>query len=443
MNLSISSNFQSKWITASTVGVCLYPILLFLFPKGYIVSTSILILIAVIAGFYKQLSWHRNLTLLSIVFIAFSFPHLVNLIQETTDIRHVKKVLRGLPLLLAAAFLIKYKPDNKILNWAFIIGLIICFFTMLHAQITGLNRKDVVGHNVIPLMISTAALLAFLLPQSNNQDRVLKSAVYITFSLAISAIVISQSKGVMLSTLAMMLIFSLLTFKHSKVNILILWLLLTISAGATSLLNNNALTKRISTASKNITLVVNKSIENKAIKIGTQPKQKDNLATDDKVIIKTVPVKKSWAPISSSTIRIELWKGALLLAAEKPIFGYGKIAARARMLELVEEGQIAPYAKHPSTKHFHSIYFEALGNQGIVGVVSIMIVLLLPLYIFIKNRGHNPKVSLAGILIITNYTIAGLSDTALTSTLPSITYFMLMVLCVSLLSKPEKSLTIN
>ena len=113
------------------------------------------------------------------------------------------------------------------------------------------------------------------------------------------------------------------------------------------------------------------------------------------------------------------------------------------MVELVEEGKIAPYAKHYAKKHFHSIYFEALGNQGLVGLVSIFIALLLPLYIFIKNRANNPKIALGGILVITNYAIAGLSDTALTSTLPSITYFMLMALCISQVSVPNNNKTID
>ena len=108
------------------------------------------------------------------------------------------------------------------------------------------------------------------------------------------------------------------------------------------------------------------------------------------------------------------------------------------MLKLIKEGKIAPYAKKYAEKHFHSIYFEALGCQGLVGLISILLVLLLPLYIFIKNWTNNPQMALAGILIVTNYAIAGLSDTVLTSTLPAITYVMLMVLCVSQVSISEQ-----
>ncbi|MDX2320735.1 MAG: hypothetical protein QNK26_09095, partial [Moritella sp.] len=142
MNLSLPNDSQSKWLLASTIGVCLYPILLFLFPKGYIVSTTILILIAIVAGYYKQLSWNKSLTLLSIAFVAFSFPHLINLLQETTSVHYVKKILRGLPLLLVAAFLVKHNPNKKIVSWAFIFALIVCFIGMLNAQMTGLDRAD-------------------------------------------------------------------------------------------------------------------------------------------------------------------------------------------------------------------------------------------------------------------------------------------------------------
>ncbi|CAM3051829.1 O-antigen ligase family protein [Moritella viscosa] len=435
MNLSLPNDTQSKWLLASTIGVCLYPVLLFLFPKGYIVSTTILTLMAVVAGYYKQLSWNRSLTLLSLAFIAFSFPHLVNLVQETTDMRHVKKILRGLPLLLVAAFLVKNNPDKKIIHWAFIFGLIICFIGMLNAQITGLDRRDVLGNNVIPLMVSATALLAFLLPQSNSDNKLLKYMVYATFPLTISAIVLSQSKGVALSALATMLVFSVLTFRQSKSNIFILWVLLISAIGVTSLFNNDALIKRINIASKNVTLAVNKTIEQDTVRTTKSTTSIVNKSTEKKI---TPTQKKSWAPHSSSTIRLELWKGSLLLAAEKPFFGYGKLAARDRMLELIKEGKIAPYAKKYAEKHFHSIYFEALGCQGLIGLISILLVLLLPLYIFIKHWTNNPQVALAGSLIVTNYAIAGLSDTVLTSTLPSITYVMLMVLCVSQVSISEQ-----
>jgi cell shape-determining protein MreD len=171
MNFSLPNDSQSKWLLASTIGVCLYPSLL-LFPKGYIVSTTILTLIAIVAGYYKQLSWNKNITLLTITFLVFIFPHLINLLQETTEIHYVKKILRGLPLLLVAAFLVKHNPNKKVVSWAFIFGLIICFIAMLNAQMTGLNRGDVLGNNTIPLMIATAALLAFLLPQSNSNNKI-------------------------------------------------------------------------------------------------------------------------------------------------------------------------------------------------------------------------------------------------------------------------------
>ena len=437
MNLSLPYDSQSKWLLASTIGVCLYPVLLFLFPKGYIVSTIILTLIAMVAGYYKQLGWNRSLTLLSIAFIAFSFPHMINLIQETTDVREVKKILRGLPLLLVAAFLVKNNPDKKIIHWAFIFGLIACFIGMLNAQVTGLKRDDVLGHNIIPLMVSTVSLLAFLLPQSNSDNKLLKYAVYISFSLTISAIVISQTKGVALATLIMMFIFSVLTFRQSKSNIAILWILLVSAAGITSSFTNDMLIQRINYASKNVTLAVNKSIEQNTVIITKNTTSIVNKSTEKKII---PTQQKSWAPRSSTTIRLELWKGSLLLAAEKPFFGYGKLAARDRMLELIKEGKIAPYATKHAKKHFHSIYFEALACQGLIGLISILLVLLLPLYIFIKNWTNHPQVALAGILIVTNYAIAGLSDTVLTSTLPAITYVMLMVLCVSQvsISEPDK-----
>lgn len=396
-------------------------------------------LMAMTAGYYKQLCWHKNLTLLSIAFLIFCFPHLVNLVQGTTDFHYVKKAIRVLPLLIITAFLLKNKPHKKSIYLAFMLGLIICFIGMLHAQLTGLDRQDVLGYNSIPLMIAAVAILSFVLPQSNSHCTLLKFSVYLTFTLTVATVVLSQSKGAALSLLAVVFIFSVLSFPKSIKNIVILWLLLFMSAGLTTQLTNNALINRINAASKNITTHLNKTTEHDNSSLGTSSKDRVAQGSTAQRTAPTVQVKSGRATTgTSSTIRMELWKGALLLTAEKPIFGYGKIAARSRMQELIAEGKIASYVKPFTQVHFHSIYFEALGTQGLTGLFAVLFVLLTPLYIFIKDRANNPKIALSGILIIVNYAIAGLGDTALSSTLPTISYFMLMVLCVSQITAPKQ-----
>ncbi len=361
---------------------------------------------SITAGYHKRLTWHQNLTLLSIAFVAFAFPHIINLAQGTTELNYVKKVIRGLLLLIVGAFLLNQPPQKKHIHLAFSTSLIICFIGVLKAQIVGLDRGDILGHNSIPLMITAVAILSLILPSTISSEKVTRYSVYTAFILTVASVVIAQSKGVALSLLVTLAIFSVFSFKVSPKNVAILWLLLVTSATTTSILTNNALISRVKDASHNVTNHINAAEE-------------QNLG-------------------SSSSVRMELWKGAVILANEKPFFGYGKIAARARMLELINEGKIARTAKINSQQHFHSIYFEALGNQGVIGLISMLLVLIIPLYIFIRYRDNNPTFATGGILIITNYMVAGMSDTALTSTLPSITYFLLITLCVAQVTNHNK-----
>ena len=112
--------------------------------------------------------------------------------------------------------------------------------------------------------------------------------------------------------------------------------------------------------------------------------------------------------------------------------------ANQRMHELVDEGKIASYMSKYASIHFHSIYFNALGYNGVFGLITILLLLIIPAYILVKNRMNNPLVAFSGILVIINYAVVGAADVALTSTLPYITYIFLMTICVSLvLTKKE------
>ena len=418
MNQNIINQKQSNWSIAATVGLSLYALCLFLFPKGYIVSSTILIVMALVAGYYKQLSWHKNLTLLTIACIIFIIPHLINLGMGTTELGFIKKIARGLPLIIVAAFLLKHPPKKETVYYAFASGLINCFIGMLHAYINGLDRVHVLGFNSIPLMITASAMLAFILPQSNSTNIKLRLYVYLAFTLTIATVVISQTKGVTLSVLVVLFVFSIFTLKKSKLNILILWLLLIASTCTSLALTDNKLINRVQESSRSLAQTIPTSIEMHKVEI-------INNISD-----------------RSSDARLILWQGAIELAKEKPLFGYGKVAARSRMLELIAAGDIDKSVTSISQTHFHSIYFEALGNQGIAGVIALAFMLLVPLYIFLKNREHSPGFALAGMLIIVNYMVAGLSDTALTSTLPSITYFVLMAVCISQVTYRTKTSTL-
>lgn len=397
---------QTKSQTISTAGVMLTAITLFLYPKGYILGTVFLLIISLIAGANKQLSWHRNLSLLTIAMLIFILPHALELLQESGHISDIKKAARGIPLLLAGALLIRFKPKQQFVYASFSISLIIAFIIMINEQMTGFNRSDYAGFNINPLMIAIVAVIAFILPSINSRNIWFRVLTYTAFTLGVSTLVMAQSKGPVLGLFSVVLVFSLTPLKSifstKRKHILILWLLLLSSVAITSIGTNSALLSRVSIASQNIILHVEKP--------------------------------NSESKVSSTAIRLELWKGALILASEKPYFGYGTFEAKKRMQELFNEGRLASFMQAYTDTHFHSIYFQALGNRGIFGLLTVLLMLLIPAYILFTNRLVNPSYSLSGLLVITSYTVTGIADVSLSATTSSITYFILIIICISQVS---------
>lgn len=403
---------QSKWITASTIGVISCALLLFLYPKGYILGSAILLIISITAGFYKQLTWHKNLTLLAIAFVVFTIPHVISLVQASGDISSVKKAARGIPTLLAAALLIRCKPKQQAIYASFATGLIIAFIIMLNEQISGFDRGDYAGFHLNPLMIAIVAVVAFLLPNIHANNIRLRILTYTGLCLGAATVIMSDSKGPVLALLVVALVF------------------LCIPSG----LNHSANKKTTSSKkySRLIGLVLLAGIV--ITSIGTNSILFSRISMSAQNLISHLEQPNSKTQESSTAIRLELWKGSLVLLSEKPIFGYGTLQAQKRMGELYDEGYLAKYMNSNTKTHFHSMYFQALGNRGIFGLLTVIILLLIPGYILLKNKSINPTYSVSGLLVIISYIITGIADVPLSSSTSSATYFILIVLCVSQVS---------
>jgi len=402
----------SKWITASTVGVSFCALLLFLYPKGYTLGSAILLIISITAGFNKKLTWHKNLTLLAIAFVIFTIPHIISLAQASGDISSLKKAARGIPTLLVAALLIRCKPNQQTVYASFAISLIIAFIIMINEQISGFDRGDYAGFNLNPLMTAIVAVIAFTLPNIHTNNIKLRILIYTGLFLGVATVNMSGSKGPILALLVVGIVFLFIPSasqhyentknssnkKYSK----IIGLLFLVGIVITSIDTNSTLFSRTSMAVQNLVSHLEKP--------------------------------SSESQESSTSIRLELWKGSLVLLSEKPIFGYGTLQAQKRMGELYDEGYLAKYMDRYTQTHFHSMYFQALGNRGIFGLLTVILLLLIPGYILLKNKLINPTYSLSGLLVIISYIITGIADVSLSSTSASSTYFILIVLCVSQVS---------
>jgi O-antigen ligase len=69
----------------------------------------------------------------------------------------------------------------------------------------------------------------------------------------------------------------------------------------------------------------------------------------------------------STGARVELWKGALLIFKESPLFGVGTGNFESSITRLVHEKKLK---KTPTLVHAHNIFLQALATRGAVGFIT-------------------------------------------------------------------------
>ena len=143
---------------------------------------------------------------------------------------------------------------------------------------------------------------------------------------------------------------------------------------------------------------------------------------------------------SNIGIRLELWKGATLLIAERPLFGRSLDAAHDRLAEYVADGRIdAVVLEAP---HFHNDPLQVAVTGGVVGLAAWLAILGAPFAFFaraLRRQEHAGRqqfaLALAGMLMVVCYFSFGLTEVIFWSVKGSLFYalmvFLLMGLCLN------------
>ncbi|MDU4783903.1 MAG: O-antigen ligase [Haemophilus parainfluenzae] len=127
--------------------------------------------------------------------------------------------------------------------------------------------------------------------------------------------------------------------------------------------------------------------------------------------------------------RFEMWKSALEMAKEKPLFGWGiQGATEKRKLDTKEKivtGDIGQFT------HAHNQYLDDLSKRGIVGLLALLAVLFIPLRAFMRDlKTTNNEIKLIatlGVAHILSVMIYGLSQGFLVHNSGTIFYFFLTI----------------
>lgn len=161
-------------------------------------------------------------------------------------------------------------------------------------------------------------------------------------------------------------------------------------------------------------------------------------ASDLRTFTEDPAAETSWG------IRLNLWRNSLLLAREHPVIGSGLGDFQHEMREMVEDGRswnpwVADYA------HAHSIYFDALANAGLVGLMAtVLAYLVLPFRFFggilstvQTSRGRFS--AMGGLVTVLAFATFGLSEALWTRNPFVNTYVLCMAVFLAGLAREASS----
>ena len=113
--------------------------------------------------------------------------------------------------------------------------------------------------------------------------------------------------------------------------------------------------------------------------------------------------------MNSTGIRLYLWNNSIEYFQENPLDGIGIAQIEVENCKLYQEGRLPQCFQHQ-----HSIYFQELAGNGVIGVLNLILSLLLPLFYFLKNiktnDAINKNLAITGSIFVTYYMLSGLTE---------------------------------
>ena len=363
--------------------------LLLLFPiliNSVKILSNLILLILVFLGLYIAITEKKNpfkiqeLKVFSwITFGYFSTMLLSILIADglNAEFHHLARKLHFLLAPLIALAIFKIDLPLKYLLLSIKAGLIIIGIIVITQFLLGANRPSgMINANIFGDI--AVAMLFLSIVQVFNENTKEQIITFIAVIAGVSAIFLSGSRGSWLSFIILSIIFIFLIYrpflKGENKRKLFLVLFFSVLFGF----------------------------------IGTQ--------TDaGKKITDAIVNIQSWdggdQTYTSSGIRMEMWSSSLKAAAKSPWFGYGYRNSNLEVSKYVDSHHktIAAFT------HLHNEYLTNLIAGGILGLLSMLMLIFVPVVIFYKNLKNKDTYYYAtmGILLCFGFATFGFTHIAL------------------------------
>ena len=409
---------KQNWLpTIINFAVTLFFLSIFIVKGGYNIVPALLILLGLGYGIYaliKKVRFNLSSTdkLLIYSYLFYFFIFVLSLIFNDGKIRELdypSRVLLFIPVLL---LLFKYPIKTCVLSYSIPLGGIIVVCMALYDKfILNLNPEQnprimhIQGGDISMSLGIFSLIIALYAHQ--KKDVKLTTLSVIGGLCGIVGSLLSTARGGWVA-LPVLLIVILYIYRHSlsKRFFLTFFGIIVATSIGISQMPNNRIMERINVAQKDIQLYLDNHDGN-----------------------------------TSLGARFEMWKSALEMAKEKPLFGWGiQGATEKRKLDTKEKivtGDIGQFT------HAHNQYLDDLSKRGVVGLLALLAVLFIPLRAFMKKLNTtNDEVKLIatlGVAHILSVMIYGLSQGFLVHNSGTIFYFFLTIVFYAAIRTHQKA----
>ena len=409
---------KQNWLpTIINFAVTLFFLSIFIVKGGYNAAPVLLMLISLGYGIYSLIK--RTLLNLSKVdkwliysYLFYFFTFILSLFIHGGKMRDIDTASRVVFLIPILFLLLKYPIKTCVLNYAIPLGGMSSTCVALYDKFM-LNLRPEQNPRIMHIQGGDISMslgifsLVIALYAHQKKDIKLTALSVIGGLCGIIGSLLSTARGGWVA-LPILLIVILWIYRHSlsKRFFLTFFGIIAIASVGISQMPNNRIMERIDVARKDIQLYLDNNDGN-----------------------------------TSLGARFEMWKSALEMVKEKPLFGWGIQGATEKRKQETKEkiatGNIGQFT------HAHNQYLDDLSKRGIIGLLALLAVLFIPLRSFMKNlKTANNEIKLIatlGVAHILSVMIYGLSQGFLVHNSGTIFYFFLTIVFYTAIRTRQKA----
>ena len=144
-------------------------------------------------------------------------------------------------------------------------------------------------------------------------------------------------------------------------------------------------------------------------------------------------------PDTSTGIRLQLYKAAMMVFVQNPVFGAGPEGFAGEMDAMQKAGVVTPMAAGLGRGEVHNELLSRAAGMGIFGIISMLLIYLVPAGIFYRAmRSSAAKIrqsGMLGLVFVTGFMVFGLTAETLNLTMAtafySLTVAVLLAACLN------------